>query len=97
MQSIAYDDPWMAAAMDDGATLLLNTDAAMRGGRAGPGSRAGPRAHCAWDPLPSSAAAVKRQFPGAGGGPVYCVDIADQWLACGSGESETVLDTRALV
>ncbi len=86
VQSIAFDDPWMAAAMDDGATLLLNADAAMRGGRAGPGSRAGPRARGTRDALPGSAAAVKRQFPGAGSGPAYCVDIADQWLACGSGE-----------
>lgn len=78
VQSIAFDDPWMAAAMDDGATLLLNADAAMRGGRSGPGpgGRAAPRGGCA---------AVRRQFPSAGAGPAYCVDIADQWLACGSG------------
>ncbi len=35
MQSIAFDDPWLAAALDDGSALLLNIDAAMRGGRSG--------------------------------------------------------------
>lgn len=33
VQSIAFDDPWLAAALDDGSALLLNVDAAMRGGR----------------------------------------------------------------
>ena len=80
VQSIAFDDPWMAAAMDDGATLLLNADAAMRGGRAG-----GLPSRAALGALPGGSIAVKRQFPGSG--PAYCVDIADQWLACGSGKS----------
>ena len=70
----------MAAAMDDGATLLLNADAAMRGGRAG-----GLPGRAALGALSGGSIAVKRQFPG--NGPAYCVDIADQWLACGSGES----------
>ena len=35
VQSIAFDDPWLAAALDDGSALLLNADAAMRGGRSG--------------------------------------------------------------
>ncbi len=35
MQSIAFDDPWLAAALEDGSALLLNVDAAMRGGRSG--------------------------------------------------------------
>ncbi len=33
VQSIAFDDPWLAAALDDGSALLLNVDAAMRSGR----------------------------------------------------------------
>lgn len=78
VQSIAFDDPWMAAAMDDGATLLLSAEAAMRGGRAGDARQGAPRS--------GGCAAVRRSFPGAGAGPAYCVDIADQWLACGSGE-----------
>ena len=80
VQSIAFDDPWMAAAMDDGATLLLNADAAMRGGRA-----SGLPGRAALSAPPGGSIAVKRQFPGSG--PAYCVDIADQWLACGSGMS----------
>ncbi len=28
---------------------------------------------------------AKRQFVGSGVSPAYCVDITDQWMACGSG------------
>ena len=70
----------MAVAMDDDATLLLTADAVMHGGRLGPGpgGRAVSRGGCG---------AVWRHFPCAGAGPAHCVDIADQWLACGSGVS----------
>jgi hypothetical protein len=42
VQALAFDDPWLAAALGDGATLLLNADAAMRGGSACSGSSANP-------------------------------------------------------
>ena len=35
VQSIAFDDPWLAASLENGSALLLNVDAAMRGGRSG--------------------------------------------------------------
>lgn len=38
VHSLAFDDPWLAAALGDGTTLLLNADAAMR---KGPPSAAG--------------------------------------------------------
>ena len=31
VQSLAFDDPWLAAALGDGSTLLVNADAALRG------------------------------------------------------------------
>ena len=70
--------------MDDGATLLLNADAVMHGGRLGPGpgGRAVSRGGCG---------AVWRHLSCAGAGPAHCVDIADQWLACGSGVSPALL------
>ncbi|EIE19917.1 WD40 repeat-like protein [Coccomyxa subellipsoidea C-169] len=73
VQSIAFDDPWLAAALEDGSALLLNVDAAMRG------CRSGARAREAVRPGPA-----KRQFVGSGASPAYCVDITDQWMACGS-------------
>ena len=41
IQALAFDDPWIAAACGDGATLLLNADAAMRSGGACPGNSVG--------------------------------------------------------
>lgn len=35
VQSIAFDDPWLAAALENGSSLLLNVESAMRGGRSG--------------------------------------------------------------
>ncbi|CAL8466377.1 g5913 [Coccomyxa elongata] len=74
VQSIAFDDPWLAAALDDGSALLLNVDAAMRSGRSSTRAREAAR--------PTQA--IKRQFVGSAACSAYCVDIADQWMACGS-------------
>ncbi|BDA51263.1 probable E3 ubiquitin ligase complex SCF subunit sconB at N-terminal half [Coccomyxa sp. Obi] len=74
VQSIAFDDPWLAAALDDGSALLLNVDAAMRGGRSSLRAREAAR----------PAQAIKRQFVGSAACSAYCVDIADQWMASGS-------------
>lgn len=100
MQSLAFDDPWLAAALDDGSTLLLNVDAAMRMAGGGSGSSRRERA------LATAAAAAggrgggqclpmvaKRQFVGGASGPAFCVDISDQWMACGTGaHSPTLLN-----
>lgn len=50
--------------------------------------------HCATGTRAREAArpglAVKRQFVGSAASPAYCIDIADQWMACGSGAPTSV-------
>jgi hypothetical protein len=77
VQSIAFDDPWLVAALGDGSAVLLNVDSAMRGGR--PGVR-----RCSRN-APGPGQPVRRQFVGGAACPAFCVDIADQWMACGTG------------
>ncbi len=74
MHALSFDDPFLAAALGDGSLALVNVDAAMRGGR-GSGSRGGG----------GGGVPAVRQFPGSGR-PAYCVELRDQWMACGGGE-----------
>ncbi|KAK9813111.1 hypothetical protein WJX72_009214 [[Myrmecia] bisecta] len=75
---LAFEDPCLSAALDTGAVLLLNVEAAMRKGN---DLRAVKDASAGGIPL-------KRQMPSLGL-PGMCIEMADQWLACG-GENDTV-------
>eukprot|EP00884_Botryococcus_braunii_P009483 jgi/Botrbrau1/18536/Bobra.0596s0003.1 len=67
---LSWEEPWLAATLLDGSLLLLDLEAGVRAP-----SRVGhaPPVH------------RPRQFPGQGGS-AYCVQLSDQWMACGSEE-----------
>ena len=71
VRALAFEDPWLSAAMSDGTVLLLDVEAAMRARRTA--SQRGQAAA-------GGAAARTLAAPGYAS---YCVDIADQWLAAG--------------
>ena len=78
VHALSFDDPYLGAALGDGSLVLVNADAAMRGGRGG-------------SPLGSSGgggAPAARQFPGTGR-PAYCVELRDQWMASGGGNPKS--------
>ena len=75
VHALSFDDPYLAAALGDGSLVLVNVDAAMRGGR-GSSPRGGGSG--------SGVAPPARQFPGTGR-PAYCVELRDQWMASGGG------------
>lgn len=75
VQSLAFEDPWMASASADGSVIMMNTEAQLK--KAAGLAKAGPGA--------SGARCLNgncRQFQAAGA--AYAVDIRDQWLVCGS-------------
>jgi hypothetical protein len=76
ISSISFEDPWVAATLLDGTLLLLNAEHSIRSGRRGPVA-------------PANLGSRARQFPGQGGS-AYCVQLADQWMACGSGKPPPV-------
>lgn len=77
VSSLAFEDPWLVSGSSDGTVQLINTEsAAVRD----PASCVKNAAHV----LTTNC----RQLQGPGG-PVFAVDIGDQWLACGA-ESDVV-------
>ena len=71
VNSLSLEDPWLAAALTDGTVALLNIEAAMRQRQQG---------RTAAQPPPP-----KRLFQQPSGA-ACCADLADQWLAAGSGD-----------
>ena len=76
VQSLSFDDPWLASASSNGSVLLIDVDAQLRGGGGGSSRNpsGGPPCH-------------KHLHTHAG--PAYAVDIADGRVVCGS-ESDSV-------
>ena len=81
VQSLSFEDPWLASASSDGTVALIDIEAQLRDGP-GAGSARGGASR-------SAAATPSRRQLHTPSGPAYCVDIADQRVVCGS-ESETV-------
>ena len=71
VNSLSLEDPWLAAALTDGTVALLNTEAAMRQRQQGRTA--------------AQSASSKRLFQQPSGA-ACCADLADQWLAAGSGD-----------
>ena len=83
VSALSFEDPWLAAAVP-GSAVLVNAEAALRGGR---GSRSsGPRAAAGGPHTVAGSIrnAAPRRFAGAGTR-VACVAVADHWLAYGGG------------
>lgn len=82
VNSLSLEDPWLAAALADGTVALLNIEAAMRQ----PPQGGRPTAQ---SPLP------KRLFQQPSGA-ACCADLADQWLAAGSGDYDCHYDDKMM-
>uniref|UniRef100_A0A383VA13 Uncharacterized protein n=1 Tax=Tetradesmus obliquus TaxID=3088 RepID=A0A383VA13_TETOB len=80
VHGLALEDPWLASCASDGTVLMHNYEAAAP---TNPGSSSSSSS--------SSGALLSRRSLSCPGhtGPLYCVDIADAWLAAG-GESPAV-------
>ena len=85
VQSLSFEDPWLASAASDGSVLLIDVDAQHRGGSATGTWRSTFRGSSG-GPSPASCCHRYLHTPA---GPAYCVDLSDQRVVCGS-ESETV-------
>ena len=71
VNSLSLEDPWLAAALTDGTVALVNIEAAMR-------QRQQSR-------TAGQTSSTKRLFQQPTGA-AWCADLADQWLAAGSGD-----------
>ena len=82
IKSLSFEDPWLAAATYSGSILLLDIEAALKGGKGPDGAS---NSHRNRTPLqqPNRAARQRLTVPM---GPALCVDMADCYLACGSGK-----------
>ena len=85
VKDLKFEDPWLAAATYSGSVLLLDVEAVLRGG--GGGRIAG--RHRGFQ---TKQRAVRHRLLGPKGA-AFCVDIADNFLACGSGERTSFLFT----
>jgi hypothetical protein len=94
VNSLSFEDPWLASASSDGMVLMTNTEAAppTRGGGSGAaaaaasaraGKRGGGGGAGAGGDGKVFSPGTRRNLPIAGGEPVFAVDIADQFLAAG--------------
>lgn len=77
VRALAFEDPWLTAALADGTLALLDVDAAMRARRS-----FSQRAQTA-------AGAAARVFALPSFSP-HCVDISGQWLAAGERECSSM-------
>jgi hypothetical protein len=89
---LSYEDPWLACACADGSVVMINTEVAL-GSQRGCGVPAQAAKKCGGRGRGGRGgaggdASSYRQLS-SGGGPAYSVDIAEQYLACGS-ESDVV-------
>ncbi|KAI8466040.1 MAG: WD40-repeat-containing domain protein [Monoraphidium minutum] len=86
VNSLAFEEPWLASASSDGMVLMTHAEAAQPtyGGRpkraAGGGSGGGGGGAAAGRAFSPS---TRRNLPVAGGEPVFAVDIAGMYLAAG--------------
>jgi hypothetical protein len=82
VNSLSFEDPWLASASSDGMVLMTNTGAAAPTTRPGkrPGGCAAAGGGGAGRVFSPS---TRRNLPIAGGEPVFAVDISDQYLAAG--------------
>lgn len=82
VKGLSFEDPWLAAATYSGSILLLDIESALKGGRGGDVSSSSSSA--ATKKLCNTSRATRQRFTGPRG-PALCVDMADCYLACGSG------------
>lgn len=82
MKGLSFEDPWLAAATYSGSVLLMDVEAILRGGR---GSEILQSGQVAARKMQQSSRRAARQRLSGPRGSVLCVDIADRYLACGSG------------
>lgn len=73
VRSLSLEDPWLAAALGDGSVAMLQTDAASKHAKHAHAVQPGVRSHSRLFQMPQGA--------------TCCVDLSDQWLVAGSGES----------
>eukprot|EP00878_Enallax_costatus_P004696 GHUV01004944.1.p1 GENE.GHUV01004944.1~~GHUV01004944.1.p1 ORF type:complete len:937 (+),score=344.31 GHUV01004944.1:194-3004(+) len=84
VHGLALEDPWLVSAASDGTVVMHNLEQALPNNL-----QTGSAAGSSFSGTNSSMARRNLNCQGHGGGPMYCVDIADSWLASG-GESPTI-------
>lgn len=88
VQSLSYEDPWLATASADGTIVMMSTEGCMGHRLCNMRGSASNSYGGALLASRDAAGSRIRQFQ-TQAGPAYCVDLAEQYLVCGS-ESETV-------
>ena len=93
VKDLKFEDPWLAAATYSGSVLLLDVEAVLRGG-GGSGEAVASQRRIAGRHrgFQGKQRAVRHRLSGPKGA-ACCVDIADNFLACGSGERTSFLFT----
>lgn len=86
MKGLSYEDPWLAAATFSGSVLLMDIEALLKGGRGSDATPSRSGSFAGFQARGVRQRAVRQRFS-VPKGPAHCVDIADSYLACGSGEN----------